>query len=130
MLSRKKEKRERAGKGGRREEGKGEGGKGRKWGNECYFQLLWPWTPSSISPNPTKKLRICANPVTQHGRGMVGTDAHPCPPVATLLHPNIVKFHNRPKVTLVMFYSHRLIWSNIVQNLWLGWHQNRMYYYA
>jgi len=35
------------------------------------------------SPIPQKTLCICANPMTQHGRGRVGTS--PCPSVATLL---------------------------------------------
>ena len=51
-----------------------------------FYAGLFP-SPSSISPTPlpTKKaLRICANPMTQLGRGG-WVCAHPRPPVATLL---------------------------------------------
>jgi len=37
-----------------------------------FYAGLLP-SPPSIPPVPPKKLRICANPMTQHGRGRVGT---------------------------------------------------------
>ena len=39
---------------------------------------VYPSSPLHLSP---KKLLICANPMTRHGRGRVGT----CPPIAMLL---------------------------------------------
>jgi len=62
------------------------------WGQEIrYIQSLQlsKWFSTQVccrvrppSSPPPKTLRICANPMTQHDRGRMGT----CPPVATLLY--------------------------------------------
>ena len=60
-----------------------------------FYVCLLP-SLSSISPYPSKTLRICVNPITQHGRGRVGT----CPPVATLL---VMKIHQMLNCSIRLF---------------------------